>query len=164
MYIKVSMRKLFAELLLKEMEINDKIVIITADIGYGVLDNIRNTFPERFYNVGSCETLMIGVAVGFCYEGFLSICYTITSFLLYRPFEMIRNYVNYENLNIKLVGSGRDKDYNNNGFTHHSEDDINIVSNSFKNIEIYKPDILSYDIFSEFIRNEKPCYLNLKRN
>lgn len=158
------MRQQFAELLLNEMKQNDKIVLITSDIGYGILDNIKNTFPERFFNVGSCESLMIGIAVGFSYEGFLPICYTITPFLIYRPFEMIRNYINYENLNIKLVGSGRNQDYHHDGFTHWCEDDIDIVSNSFKNIQIIKPDILTYKIFYEMIYNDKPCYLNLKRN
>jgi transketolase len=158
------MRRVFADFLLNEMEQNEKIIIITADIGYGVLDKIRTKFPERFYNIGSSETLMIGMAVGFCYEGFIPICYTITPFLLYRPFEMIRNYVNYEKLNLKLVGSGRDKDYSHDGFTHWAEDDTHIVSNCFQNIEIYKPEILTKEIFMDFINNKPPCYLNLKRS
>jgi transketolase len=157
------MRKVFADFLLEEMDKNDKIVIITADIGYGILDKIREKYPERFYNTGSSETLMIGIGVGLSYEGFIPICYTITPFLLYRPFEMIRNYVNYENLNIKLVGSGRNKDYSHDGFTHWAEDDVNIISNCFANIQIYKPDILSKELFQEIINSEKPCYLNLKR-
>jgi transketolase len=157
------MRLEFASLLLNEMKHNDKIIIITADIGYGVLDNIRTTFPDRFINVGAAETLMIGIAVGLAYEGFIPICYTITPFLLYRPFELIRNYVDYENLNIKLVGSGRDKDYIHDGITHWAEDDINIVQNSFKNIVVYKPDILDENLIKTILYNNSPTYLNLKR-
>lgn len=159
----MNMRKIFAEFLFEEMEKNEKIVVITADIGYGILDNLRNTFNERVINVGSCEMLMIGVAVGLCYEGFIPICYTITPFLLYRPFEMIRNYVNYENLNVKLVGSGRNKDYSHDGFTHWANDDVDILSNCFKNIKIYKPELLTKEIFSELLKTNGPCYLNLKR-
>jgi transketolase len=157
------MRLEFASLLLNEMKHNDKIIIITADIGYGVLDNIRTTFPDRFINVGAAETLMIGIAVGLAYEGFIPICYTITPFLLYRPFELIRNYVDYENLNIKLVGSGRDKDYIHDGITHWAEDDINIVQNSFKNIVVYKPDVLDENLIKTILYNNSPTYLNLKR-
>ena len=94
------MRKQFASFLYNEMQKNDKIIIVSADIGYGIMDQIRASYPDRFINVGAAENLMIGVAVGLSYEGFLPICYTITPFLLYRPFEMIRNYVDYENLNI----------------------------------------------------------------
>ena len=157
------MRKEFARCLLEEMKQNEKIIIITADIGYGILDEIRNIFDKRVINVGSCEMLMIGVAIGLSYEGYLPICYTITPFLLYRPFEMIRNYINYENLNVRLVGSGRDKDYSHDGITHWAEDDLEIVSNCFKNIKIYKPDILTNEIFNDFISQINPCYLNLKR-
>jgi transketolase len=157
------MRKYFAKYLFEEMMNNEKIIVITADIGYGILDELRQKFNERVINVGSCEMLMIGVAVGLSYEGYIPICYTITPFLLYRPFEMIRNYINYENLNIKLVGSGRDKDYSHDGFTHWAEDDVEIVSNCFKNIQIIKPEILTKDIFDNFINSNNPCYLNLKR-
>ena len=158
------MRKIFASYLLEEMKKNEKIVIITADIGYGVLDEIRKQFSERFFNVGSSEALMIGMAIGFCYEGYVPICYTITPFLLYRPFDMIRNYVNYEVLNIKLVGSGRDKDYSKDGFSHWCEDDVDILTNSFPNIKLYKPLEFTKELFLEVINNTCPCYLNLKRD
>lgn len=158
------MRKDFAKYLETEMRKNTKIIIITADIGYGILDKLREEFSDRVINIGSSEMLMIGIAVGLCYEGFIPICYTISPFLLYRPFEMIRNYVNYEKLNIKLVGSGRDKDYSHDGITHWAEDDEKIVSSCFENIKIYKPDILTKEIFDTFISEYNPGYLNLKRN
>ena len=157
------MRKVFIDLLYDEMKKNDKIYFITADIGYGIIDKIMNDFPNRSKNIGSSEQLMIGIAIGLYYEGFIPICYTITPFLLYRPFEMIRNYVNYENIPIKLVGTGRNKDYTYLGFTHWAEDDIEILS-SFKNIIKYTPEILTKDLLNEFLYNDKPSYLNLSRN
>jgi len=105
---------------------------------------------------------MIGAAVGLSYSGYTPICYSITPFLLYRPFEMIRNYVDHENLNIKLVGSGRDKDYDHDGFTHHAEDDL-IVLKSLENIRMYKPGNLTPEVFGTFINSQYPSYLNLKR-
>ena len=158
------MRRTFATLLYEEMRQNAKIMVITADIGYGILDNLRESFPDRVINVGSSEMLMVGIAVGLSYEGYIPICYTISSFLLYRPFEMIRNYVNHENLNLKLVGSGRDKDYIHDGITHWMEDDVKIISNCFDKIQIYKPEELTPEIFNEFMQCSRPCYLNLKRN
>ena len=157
------MRRTFATYLFEEMETNSKIMVITADIGYGILDKLRETFPDRVINVGSSEMLMVGIAVGLSYQGYIPICYTITSFLLYRPFEMIRNYINYECLNIKLVGSGRDKDYIHDGITHWMEDDVQVVSKCFNNIQIYKPEILTKEIFNNVMKCESPCYLNLKR-
>jgi transketolase len=158
------MRKEFADFLLEEMRENEKIVVITADIGYGILDKIRQEFPHRVHNVGAAESLMIGVAVGYCYEGFLPVCYTITTFLLYRPFEMIRNYVNHEALDIKLVGSGRDRDYAHDEFTHWAEDDVTVVSNCFPNIRIFKPDTLTKELMHVMLYRKGPAYLNLKRS
>jgi len=58
------MRKECAQLLLEEMSVDDRIRVVTADLGFGILDNIRNAYPDRFYNVGAAEQLMIGVAIG----------------------------------------------------------------------------------------------------
>jgi len=144
------------------MSRNSQLYLITGDLGFGILDDIRNDFPDRFVNVGSCEQLMIGVAVGLANSGYTPICYSITPFLLYRPFEMIRNYINHENLNIKLVGSGRDKDYSHDGFTHFAEDDMEIMK-CFENIGLFKPAELTDFIFRLFIDSTKPVYLNLRR-
>lgn len=156
------MRKQFAEMLHAAMSTDSRIFLITADLGYGILDNIRRDFPDRAVNVGSCEQLMIGTAVGLANSGFLPVCYSITPFLLYRPFEMIRNYVNHEKLNIKLVGSGRDKDYSHDGITHWGEDDLQIMKN-LTNIGLFKPKNLTDDVFKTFLFSDKPCYLNLSR-
>ncbi len=49
------MRKDFAELLFQEMAINKDIYLITGDLGYGLWDKIKDTYSDRFYNVGSSE-------------------------------------------------------------------------------------------------------------
>jgi transketolase len=144
------------------MNKNEKIFLLTGDLGFGLFDDIRKDFPNRFINVGSCEQLMIGLAVGLSYEGWIPLCYSITPFLLYRPFEFIRNYLNHELANVKLVGGGRDKDYKNLGFSHWAEDDVKIMS-SLENIKIYKPEKMSSEIFNDFIYNNKPSYINLIR-
>ena len=155
-------RREFVSLLINEMNKNEKIFLLTGDLGFGLFDDIRKDFPNRFINVGSCEQLMIGLAVGLSYEGWIPLCYSITPFLLYRPFEFIRNYLNHELANVKLVGGGRDKDYKNLGFSHWAEDDVKIMS-SLENIKIYKPEKMSSEIFKEFIYNNKPSYINLIR-
>jgi transketolase len=136
--------------------------LLTADLGYGILDKIRNDFPDRAINVGSSEMLMIGAAVGLANSGYIPVCYSITPFLLYRPFEMIRNYVNHESVPVKLVGSGRNKDYSHDGFTHWGEDDMTIMK-SMTNITLMKPDSLTQELFDTFINSDKPSYLNLRR-
>jgi len=158
------MRKECAQLLLDEMSVNDRIRIVTADLGFGVLDHIRDTYPDRFYNVGAAEQLMIGVAIGMAEEGLLPVCYSMSSFLLYRPFEFLRNYVNYEKINIKLLGSGRNKDYSHDGISHWAHDDVHVL-NALPNIELYKPEGLAQleTDFNTWINSTSPGYLNLTR-
>jgi transketolase len=158
------MRKECAQLLLEEMSVNDKIRVITADLGFGILDHIRNAYPDRFYNVGAAEQLMIGVGIGMAEEGLVPVCYSMSSFLLYRPFEFLRNYVNYEHIPVKLLGSGRDQDYSHDGVSHWAHDD-ELVLNALPNIKMYKPnnlDELNIN-FNEYINSSNPAYLNLRR-
>jgi transketolase len=158
------MRKECAALLLDEMNVEPRIRVITADLGFGILDNIRNAYPDRFYNVGAAEQLMIGVAVGMAEQGLIPVCYSMSSFLLYRPFEFLRNYVNYEQIPIKLLGSGRDKDYSHDGISHWAHDDREVLK-ALPNIIRYRPETieqLEID-FLEWIRIPNPSYLNLTR-
>lgn len=156
------MRREFAKKLHNAMMKDDRIFLITADLGYGILDDIRKDFPNRAINIGSSEMLMVGIAVGLAQSGYIPICYSITPFLLYRPFELIRNYLNYEKANVKLVGSGRNDDYLHDGISHWAYDDIEIMT-SLKNIELYKPDDITDEIFELFVYSDKPSYINLRR-
>jgi transketolase len=158
------MRKLFFDILHKKMSQDEKIVVLTADLGYGLLDNIRKDYSDRFYNTASSEQLMIGMAVGYALENKIPICYSISPFVLYRPFEFVRNYLNHEKIPVKLVGGGRNRDYGYLGFSHWADDDLKIYS-AFENIKLYKPDdeLKLIDIYSEFIYNTQPAYLNLKK-
>lgn len=155
------MRKDFAKMLNDEMSINSDLVVVLGDVGYGVFDELRENYPKRVINPGASEQLILGLGVGLALEGKIPILYSITPFILFRPFEFIRNYLNHEKIPVKLVGSGRDLDYGPAGFTHHSEDDI--IINNFKNIVTFKPENFSKEIFNEFLYNKKPSYLNLKR-
>lgn len=156
------MRKQFADILHEIMQDNPKIVVIVGDVGFGVFDQIRIDFPDRFYNAGASEQLLLGMAVGMALEGYIPIAYTITPFLLYRPFEFIRNYLNHEKINVKLVGAGRNDDYSRDGFTHHAFDDIVIMEN-FQNIKKMYPVNLTKVTVEKFINCNCPAYMNLVR-
>ena len=158
------MRNTFARLLYNEMNVKTNLRLITADLGYGILDNIKQDHWEWFYNVGAAEQLMAGVAVGMAQEGLTPVCYSMSSFVLYRPFEVLRNYLNHEGTNVKLVGSGRDQDYEHDGISHWAHDDEAVLS-ALPNIKIYKPETVDEleKIFPEYLHTPGPAYLNLKR-
>lgn len=158
------MRRTFSKLLYDEMLLNEDIVVLTADLGYKMWDDIRDKFPNRFYNTGSSEQLLISMGIGLTYQQKIPVLYSITPFLLYRPFEVLRTYVNHESIPVKLVGSGRGEDYQHDGFTHSAVDDPDIISKLDK-INVYYPlDIEAVKkAFKYFIYEPYPSYINLGR-
>jgi len=158
------MRRIFAELLYNEMSTNPDIYLITGDLGYGLWDKVKDTYPDRFYNVGSSEMAMMGMGIGLAMEGKIPYVYSITPFAIYRPFEMIRNYLDHENIPVNIVGGGRDKDYGYLGFSHWSCDDKRIMS-VFDNVKSYYPEDEEElkDFFKHTLQKKYPVYINLKR-
>jgi transketolase len=158
------MRRLFAELLHEEMKKNEDIYLITGDLGYGLWDRIRDDFPTRFHNVGSSEMVMMGMGIGLAMEGKIPYVYSITPFAIYRPFEMIRNYLDHEGIPVNIIGGGRDKEYGYLGFSHWSHDDKRIMG-VFDNIKSCHPetDEELTDSFKYTLQKRTPIYINLKR-
>lgn len=158
------MRKHFATLLHSEMSVNKDIYLITGDLGYGLWDRIREDYPDRFFNVGSSEMVMMGMGIGLAMEGKIPFVYSITPFAIYRPFEMIRNYLNHESIPVTIVGGGRDRDYGYLGFSHWAEDDRQVMS-VFSNIRTFHPENENEvgANFKEIVSHPKPTYINLRK-
>jgi transketolase len=154
------MRRKFANDLLELMKWDKNIILIVGDIGFGILDKIKEELPEQFINVGAAEQVMMDVAIGLTLSGKKVIVYTITSFLLFRPMESIRNYIDHEKIPVIMVGIGRMKEYEKEGFSHDASDHDFIKQ--FKNIEFIVPDE-DFNL-KEIIYSGKPTYLNLKRS
>ena len=159
-----NLRRRFADETYKAMRKNKNIIILTGDLGYKVWDQIKNDFPDRFYNTGAAEQALMGIAVGLALEGKIPIVFSITTFLLYRPFETIRNYIDHEKIPVKLIGSGRDKNYSHDGFSHWSEEDKNVMK-IFNNIKSVWPESVDQvsGLFPKIINDNSPWYVNLKR-
>jgi transketolase len=158
------MRRTFADELEKKMLKDDRIFLLTADLGYKMWDSIFKKFPDRAVNTGAAEQAMLDIAVGMAYDGKIPFCYSITPFLIYRPLETIRTYINHENLNVKLVGSGRDKDYEHDGWSHHATD-VKGFLDQFGNIKQYWP--MSKGVVPKMLRqmlkDERPSFISLAR-
>jgi transketolase len=158
------MRKLFVEFLINKMQNDPNTILLTGDLGYGLFDIIRERFPEQFYNFGSSELTMVTAACGMTLEGKKVYCYSITPFILWRPFEAIRNYLDKEMISVKLIGGGRNRDYGYLGFSHWGDDDIKFMSN-FENIISNKPtnDEELIKCLNDAHDSPHPYYINLKK-
>ena len=121
------MRAVFNKTLLDIAKKDPRIHMVLADIGFGEIEPFRDTFPERYYNVGVAEQNMTGVACGIAMEGNIAITYSIANFPTLRCLEQIRNDVCYHNANVKIVIIGGGVSYGALGMSHHSTEDIAIM-------------------------------------
>ena len=98
------MRRRFGKVITELAGRDENIIVLVVDIGYRVFDEFREKHPDRFINLGICEQSMIGVSAGMALEGLKPWVYTITPFLIERPFEQVKLDIDQQNVNVKLVG------------------------------------------------------------
>lgn len=129
------MRRAFGKFIDKIAKKDKKIILLVGDIGYGIFDDFRKNHPKRFVNLGICEQSLIGVASGMAIQGMKPWVYTITPFLIERPFEQVKLDIDQQNVNVNLVGFA---DYPHLGPTHSEINDKKLAS-LFSNIKSYFP-------------------------
>ncbi len=118
------MRTAFVRSLVDAAERDERIVLLTGDLGFMALEPFRDRFPERFYNMGVAEQNMIGVATGLAEAGYVPFCYSIVPFAVLRPYEFIRNGPVAHNLKVRIVGVGGGLEYGRNGVSHFGIEDV----------------------------------------
>jgi transketolase len=132
-------RNTFSEALYQEATQNPDIYIVVADISpAGSMSKFSAQYPERFINVGVAEQSMIGICAGLALKSCQPFAYTIATFSLYRPFEMVRDDLCYQNLPVTVVGMGAGVIYSTLGGTHHTMEDI-AIAGALPNMQIVAP-------------------------
>ncbi len=113
---------------LTSLATNDKdIVLLTADLGFGIFEDFESRFPGQYFNVGVSEQNMTGLATGLSLEGKKVVTYSLANFPILRCLEQIRNDACYHNANITIVGSGGGFSYGALGMSHHATEDLAIL-------------------------------------
>jgi transketolase len=120
-------RGTFARILGELADKDERVVLMTGDLGYTVLEPFRDQFPKRFFNVGVAEQNMVGLATGMAEAGMIPFCYSIGTFASLRPFEFIRNGPVLHNLPVRVIGLGAGFEYGTAGPTHYSIEDMGIM-------------------------------------
>jgi transketolase len=158
------MRNTFSETLYQEASANPDIYVVVADISpAGSMNKFRTQYPHRFINVGVAEAVMIGMCAGLAIKGRRPFAYTIATFSLYRPFEMVRVDLGYQNLPVTVVGMGAGVVYSVLGGTHQSMEDV-AVAGAIPNMQIVAPcDPLECVEATRWCarQNQGPVYLRL---
>ena len=156
------MRSAFINELVSAAEINENIVLVVGDLGFGVIEPFATRFPKRFFNAGVAEQNMMGLAAGLASEGFHVFVYSIANFPTFRCAEQIRNDVDYHNLPVTVVAVGGGMAYGNLGYSHHAVQDYALIR-TMPNMLIAAPgDPMEVIACMRYlINNPQPSYLRI---
>ncbi|MHB8469197.1 MAG: transketolase family protein [Gaiellaceae bacterium] len=121
------MRTSFIDELCNVADDDERVWLACGDLGYSVLEQFADRFPERFVNIGVAEQNMIGVAAGLAMDGRVVFTYSIANFATMRCLEQIRNDVCYHGLDVKVVSVGGGLAYGPAGYTHHAVEDVAVL-------------------------------------
>jgi transketolase len=120
-------RSAFAQGLLDLAATDERIVLLTGDLGFAVLEPFAERYPDRFFNAGVAEQNMIGMATGLADAGYTPYVYSIATFASMRGYEFIRNGPILHQLPVRVIGVGGGMDYGHNGVTHYALEDAGIM-------------------------------------
>ena len=159
------MRTEFIKNLMAQARVHKNIFLLVADIGYGVVEEFQQEFPDRFINVGVAEQNMTGIAAGLASEGYHVFTYSIANFPTFRCAEQIRNDIDYHNLPVTIVSVGGGLAYGNLGYSHHAIQDYGLLR-MMPNFTIASPGdpIEVKSTLKYLISNPGPSYLRLGKN
>lgn len=121
------MRTAFIDELLAQARGRRDVMLLTADLGFSVLERFRDELPGQYLNVGVAEQNMMGVASGLAHLGKTVFTYSIANFPTLRCFEQVRNDACYHRLRVRVVAVGGGFTYSTQGYTHHGVEDIGVM-------------------------------------
>jgi transketolase len=158
------MRGAFFQTLMELAGRDNRIWLIVADLGFGVVEPFIHQFPKRFLNVGVAEQNLTGIAAGIALTGKIVFAYSIGNFPTLRCLEQVRNDVCYHGANVKIVAVGGGYSYGSLGMTHHATEDLAVLR-ALPGITVTAPgDPLEVREATRAIAaHQGPCYLRLGR-
>ena len=159
------MRTTFVETLKELARQDERIFLLSADMGYSVFETFREEFPDRFLNTGIAEQNTIGIAAGLASRGKIVFVYSIIPFVTMRCFEQIRLDLAYNKSNVKIVGVGAGFTYGSLGSSHHALEDISLMR-SLPNMTVLCPGdpVEARELIKQSCEHTGPVYIRLGKN
>jgi len=156
------MRTRFFEDLTAAARRDPDIVLITADIGFRVVEPFIEACPRQFLNVGVAEQNMAGIAAGIALGGARVFTYSIANFPTLRCLEQIRNDIAYHHADVTVVAVGGGMAYGALGMSHHATEDLAIMR-AVPNIAVAAPGDPAETgaVMADLLANGGPAYLRL---
>jgi len=158
------MRNRFVATLTRLAADDPHLMLLTGDLGFGVLNDFAERFPRQYLNVGVAEQNLTGVAAGLALSGKHVFTYSIANFPTLRCLEQIRNDVCYHDLPVTIVSIGGGLSYGPLGFSHQATEDLAIMR-ALPNMTVVAPgddDEAGYAT-AALAQLARPAYLRLDR-
>jgi len=121
------MRTAFMDTLVALAGDDPRVFLLTADLGWSVLEKFADAFPDRFLNVGVAEQNLAGIATGLAQVGYIPYIYSIANFVTMRCYEQLRNGPVLHRLPVRIIGVGGGFAYGHAGPSHHALEDLAIL-------------------------------------
>ena len=139
---------------------HDNVWALTADTG-GWIAAFRNDFPDRFIDAGIAEQHLAGIAAGLAIEGNIPFIAGMIPFMTMRACEQNRTDIAYQDLPVRLIGTGGGLT-SGGGSTHNAMEDIAIMKSmvNMTVLSIADPQMIS-DIMYLSMEYPHPIYIRL---
>lgn len=138
----------------------DNVWVLTADTG-GFLGQFKKDYPDRFVDVGIAEQNVMGTAAGLALCGNVCFVTGMIPFMTMRACEQVRTAICYQNLPVRLIGTGGGLT-SGGGSTHNAMEDVAIMSSlvNMTVISVADPNMIP-DLLEESMTYEGPMYIRL---
>jgi transketolase len=145
--------------------IHPDVMLLTADLGYSVLEHFAEALPAQYANVGVCEQAMAGIAAGLALSGHRVVIYSIANFPTLRCLEQLRNDICYHDLPVTVIAVGGGLAYGAQGYTHHGIEDLGIMA-MLPNMAVACPadPHEAMSLLPQLLQRRRPAYLRLGRS
>lgn len=156
-------RRIFIDTLIELAEKDEKIVLIIPDVGFNYIESFSEKFPDRFFNFGVTEQSVTLIAAALALDGWKPYVYSMINFVLFRPYEMVRNGIVHHHANVKLLGVKGSSSYKFLGFSHNMNDESEDIRACLNlGIDSYRPKIEEVrQVILDTYKNQKAAYIRL---
>lgn len=154
----------FGHALVELARTRPEVVGMTADLGkYTDLHVFKDAFPDRYYQMGMAEQLLMGAAAGLAHEGFMPFTTTYAVFASRRAYDFIHQTIAEENLDVKIAAAlpGLTSGY---GPSHQAAEDLALFR-AMPNMTVIDPcDALEIEqVVPAIAAHKGPVYMRLLR-
>ncbi|HEX8631902.1 MAG TPA: transketolase C-terminal domain-containing protein, partial [Catenuloplanes sp.] len=153
--------RFFADLLAAAVD-NPDLVLVSGDLGFGVVEPFIEACPGQFINAGVAEQNMTGLAAGIALAGGKVFTYSIANFPTLRCLEQIRNDIAYHGADVTVVAVGGGLAYGALGMSHHATEDL-AITRAIPGLAVAAPGdpVETAAVLADLLAHGGPAYLRL---